>query len=643
MNTTETAVKQFFQKIAESGLESRAGQIEMALEISQAMMQKTPLAVEAEVGIGKSFAYLVPALIQYRKERCQIVIATSTIALQEQLLRDIQTVQKMLGMNMEIVLAKGMKNYICMKKIQSMHKKHLKSISLSHLQKLVLDGKQDKSQIDLDIPDEEWEKMAVSHFGNRRCQKCECSSKCVYAQMRLRLKTRNDIVICNQNMLASHLTKQKSGNGIFSSGLSVIIVDEAHNLESRFRESFTLSYTKAELIRPVKDLGFCSEQKEIRMLTQKTLDLFSEMFQIFKAQIREQKENSEQDTDIFYLRRTPKFHELLAKIKKNLTLIEPEHELSEIYYFLHEVYHESRKSIVWLEYRKEIRLCVCKRDIRKEISEMLYPPEKCTILTSATISDRQHGTAYEKCRYYLDSIGFPPDGKVAEPKKSPFDYENHSILYCSVMLPFPSQENRKLYRKMAVPEIVRLLKITKGKTLILFTAKSDMDYVYKKLCSRNLPYRILKQNVSSSQEYQLKKFRNDINSVILGTGTFWEGINIKGESLSQVIIFKLPFPMPNPVLDSRMAAAKSPLFEVSLPEMLIKLRQGVGRLIRSSKDKGIVSILDPRISSKSNVAYKKHVFEAVPIKNKTEKIEEIQDFWDRITEEAKLNEEIRTG
>jgi len=122
-----------------------------------------------------------------------------------------------------------------------------------------------------------------------------------------------------------------------------------------------------------------------------------------------------------------------------------------------------------------------------------------------------------------------------------------------------------------------------------------------------------------------------------------EGINIKGESLSQVIIFKLPFPMPNLILDSRMAAAKSPLFEVSLPEMLIKLRQGVGRLIRSSEDKGIVSILDPRISSKSNVAYKKHVFEAVPIKNKTEKIEEIQDFWDRITEEAKLNEEIRTG
>ena len=631
MNSTETAVKQFFQGMTASGLEHRAGQAEMAEEISRAMIQKVPLAVEAEVGIGKSFAYLVPALIQYQKDRRQIVIATSTIALQEQLFRDAHAVRRMLKLDAEIILAKGMKNYACMKKVQIRHKKHPKDAYLSQLWNSVSCGRQDKSQIGLNISDEEWEKTAVSHFGNRYCQQCDCSSRCVYAQMRSGLASRNDIVICNQNMLVAHLTKKQAGKGIFNAGMSVLIVDEAHNLESRFRETFTQSYDKGELVRAVKEQGFQSKNKEIQNLTKKTVSLISELFRIFKDQIREQKENPENDTEIFYLRRTPEIHEILAKIKRNLTLIETEHELSEIYYFLREVYHDSRKSVVWLEYENEIRLCVCKSDIRKEISEMLYPPGKCTVLTSATISDRQTGTAYEKCRYYLESIGFPKTGQVSEPKKSPFDYDNHSILYCSAVLPYPTQETRKVYRKTSVSEIVRLLKITDGKTLILFTAKSDMEYVYKKLSNMKLPYRILMQSKSSSQSHRLEKFRNDINSVILGTGAYWEGINIEGKSLSQVIIYKLPFPVPNPILDSRMAVSKNPVAEIAVPEMLIKLRQGVGRLIRSATDKGIVSILDPRISSQSNVRYRQTVLNALSMKNKTENIEEIQDFWDTIT------------
>ena len=119
--------------------------------------------------------------------------------------------------------------------------------------------------------------------------------------------------------------------------------------------------------------------------------------------------------------------------------------------------------------------------------------------------------------------------------------------------------------------------------------------------------------------------------MILGTGTYWEGINIEGESLSQVIIYKLPFPAPNPIIDYKMSLAERPVMEVAVPEMLTKLRQGAGRLIRSATDKGIVSVLDPRISSQSRTRYKQAVFDSLPIKNKTENIEEIQHFWDKIS------------
>lgn len=204
------------------------------------------------------------------------------------------------------------------------------------------------------------------------------------------------------------------------------------------------------------------------------------------------------------------------------------------------------------------------------------------ILTSATISYKHRGTPYERCRYYLDNIGFPAFGRVSEPKRSPFDYDKNTMLYCSAVLPHPRKKEE--YRKMSIAEIVKLLEVTNGKTLILFTSKTDMEYVYKRLSNMHLPYKILIQHSSSSQEYVLEKFRKDVNSVILGTGMFWEGINIEGESLSQVIIYKLPFPVPDPIIDYKMSIVNDPINDVAVPEMIIKLKQGTGRLIRSASD-----------------------------------------------------------
>lgn len=628
MNTVlEAAVADFFEHSAMNGLELRTGQVIMAQETAAAIAAKHSLAVEAEVGTGKSYAYLVPASIQYQREHRQIVIATSTIALQEQLYRDTITVMRMLGMNAEVLLAKGMKHFVCMRKLRAQRRKHPEHLILTQTARFCADGKQDISQMPFHIPELEWKRICISHFGATLCQSCDLKSVCSYAQMRSRLRHGNDIVICNHNMLVSHLRNQQDGNGIFNQNRNILIVDEAHHLEHTFRESFTEAYSRKEMIRLLKR-NLNSSRYRQKLVAHAIHDV-SLFFQQCRDQIRSQQEQSEDDMSTFYFENTPDTKNLLGKIKHILPELQIEHELSGLYEFLRKVYHSDKRSIIWLENKPELRLCVCQKDIRADIRAMLYRSGHSTILTAATLAGSVEGTPREQYAYFLDSIGFPDTGIVSEPKKSPFDYDRNTMLYCSKHLPYPKHDDMENYRERSISEIVDLLRITDGKALILFTAKADMLYVYKKLSNMDLPYRILMQSKGSSQEHQLDKFRKDTNSVILGTGIFWEGISIEGESLSQVIIFKLPFPAPDPILDWKMSLCDHPIQEVAVPEMLIRLRQGVGRLIRSETDCGIVSILDPRAVGN----YSQIICSVLPMKHMTGSIAEIAEFWERIRSE----------
>jgi len=600
----------------------------MANDVCIAIETKKPLAVEAEVGIGKSYAYLVPAVLQFCRKHRQIVIATSTIALQEQLYVDVHNVMKMLGVSAEIILAKGMTNYVCLRKVHGFCRRYPNNLFFSRLCSFLDSGKQDKSQINMNISEKEWDKIAVTNFGNKYCQQCTYSRKCAYGIMRSRLIYGDNIVICNQNMLVSHCINELDSKRIFNSKMETVIIDEAHNIEEKFRSAFTESYSRNEIIQAVKK---CETDKKSSKLAEELKDDIIKFFTLLKAQVKEQQTKNDDDTTTFFFRKSKEISALMRKIRKNITVVEIKNELSEIYFFLRNAENVSENHIVWIEKNPEIRLCICKKDIRNDISQLLFR-NGSVILTSATISDRQNRTPEKRCEYYLKSIGFPVYGRVAEPKKSPFDYEKNTMLYVSTTMPFPKYDRKEEYRESSIPEIVKLLEVTDGKTLILFTSKTDMEYVYKKLSNMHLPYKIYIQVNHSSQVYVLEKFRNDVNSVILGTGTYWEGINVEGESLSQVMIYKLPFPVPEPIISYKMSAVKNPVDDIAIPEMIIKLRQGVGRLIRSKSDKGIVSILDSRLSSKSKSGYKKRIFDSLPMKNITENIEEIRNFWNQITE-----------
>lgn len=232
--------------------------------------------------------------------------------------------------------------------------------------------------------------------------------------------------------------------------------------------------------------------------------------------------------------------------------------------------------------------------------------------------------------YFIQNTMFPiNDSILSEVKYSPFAYDKHAKLFYTDDITSPSKD-RGTFIDESIDLVKKILDISQGKALILFTSKADMNAVYTRLKALNLNYTLIKQNEISSQQQLIHKFKQDVNSVLLGTGVFWEGISIEGIALSNLIIYKLPFPLPEPIINEKCKRSKNPLEEVLVPEMIIKLKQGVGRLIRNKTDKGIVSIIDSRLGDKSKASYKEKVWQALPIKHRTNSLKELQSFYDNL-------------
>ncbi len=532
----------------------------------------------------------------------------------------------MIGVKADVIAAYGMRNYICRRRLASQERKNSEALSrISHIAK---QGVQLKTKMGIEINDKLWDRICIKSVGEK-CKNCRYAYNCQYGIMRSRLQYENCIVICNQNMLVAHLVQRDKGMpGIFNQSNNITVIDEAHNLESKFRDAYTKKMCQSnfryELTMAEKKLKSTQSVKVLRKM-------YADLFKSLHNDIAIQKRNADGDLKAYYYNQGEYVKKLLFIIRRMLVELEKqlEYELTSLA-FLRELCNIHDENIIWLESDTEITFCICKKDIRRDISRLLFKQNVCTVLTSATISSSSVGEPSERCKYFLEALDFPTDkGFVSEPKNSPFDYDKNTMLYVSPNMPYPghSKEERRWYAETAISEITKLLAVTAGKALILFTAKSDMTYVYGRLTNENLPYKLLIQSDSSSQKRRIEKFKSDTNSVILGTGTFWEGINVEGEALSQVIIYKLPFPVPEPMTDYKMSLVNDPIAEVAVPEMIIKLKQGSGRLIRSASDKGIVSILDPRVSVASSASYKDKALDALPEKNRTESIEALSEFW----------------
>jgi len=647
----------FFYNKLPSGFESREGQEDMSFDIVEAMRDDEHIIVEAGVGIGKSYAYLVPLIIYNQMVSLPIIISTSTIALQEQLVADIKSLSPLLGYSPQIVLAKGMTHFICKERAL----RYLDNIKTNKLNWLLdwinADRSGDRTEIPQKIDESIWKNINVDSC---KYTKCKYYRECFFIKKRDNMQKTKGIILCNHDLLIADAVKKSNfDRPLLSDNTSYIVIDEAHNLEEKARNALTISYSKKDLHLLYKNAysfllktqGVYDENKKLKDAEKWLNKLFTSFVEQIQQQINEEKDNG--SIEKFYiLQRTEYYIKSLISILEDFDIkiqlvdtriFEEEQtdlieDISKVIRLLRNLIDENSNSLFWLEIsnrrtlnNNKVYLYSCPKKLDKELQRLFFINTRPrTILTSATLTNNFEGENKEKYSYIVKNLGILEDKTVfSPPKPSPFPYDENALIYYNESLPSIKNDKEEFLKK-SIDVIIDLLNITNGKSLILFTSKDDLNEVHKKLIERKLPWTILKQEEGSSQDTIIKSFKKDINSVLLGTGAFWEGINIDGISLSNLIIFRLPFPVPDPIIDYKCSTYNDGLLEVLVPEMIIKLRQGVGRLIRKKTDKGIVTILDSRVNNKSQTPYKNIIWDSLPIKNKTNCLDNVKKFIEEI-------------
>lgn len=582
-----------------------------------------------------------------------VIVATSTIALQEQLWDDVHDVMPLLNTDPEVILAKGQTHYLC-------HKRANEYLSMDGavIPKELADGIEEGFQERKQFPPfaaNIWDKVNIQRFSMRNCGPCE--KKCLYYAIRSQLRYTDGIVLCNQDFLTAHLRQIRRGqDGLINRDADLIVVDEAHNLDDKVRSATTERINQGKILGLIKSATNevkPSDRQNVYAEANEAQRAIRTFFDCLKAQVQQQINNAQQDmryADRFFFDDSAESIDLLRSMvdaTKNAALsiqiyasfeyhgrsTAASDDLDELTENLTEMIEELDDYLLWIERKgSQAELVYCPKNTR-EITKRLYFSGKArTILTSATLTNTTEGSLEDQYAYFISNTGFPTDehGCLSEPKPSPYPYDEHSMIYYCDDLPHPTKEH-EAFIEQGVQRLLEVLDISGGKALVLFTAKSDMEDVYSILSQKELPYKVLMQQSGSSQDQVLKEFRENTNSVLLGTGAYWEGISIEGKSLSNVVIFRLPFPVPDPIINYKASIADDALMDVNVPEMVIKLKQGIGRLIRNFTDTGIVCIIDRRLRDEPAERYHDIAWSSLPIKNRTKSLDELRRFYEGLS------------
>ena len=640
MKELYSKIDDYFNNSIKYGLSYREGQHNMALSVFEAIESKEHLIIEAGVGIGKSFAYLIPLIYFFEMSGKSFIISTSTIALQEQLEKDINVISNQLNIPVDVVVAKGMSNFMCFNRLEEFLSK-LKDDN--QFIKIFTQNKQDRKDYP-GIKDNVWKQINVE-----KCNyfKCKNHRNCEFYKRRELMKSINGIIICNHDLLIEDLSRKSNYGKELLQKVDYIVCDEAHNLENKVR-SFKTNEIKIRNVKiPLRNaINILSEIGNVEYDYLKIEEIIDNLYTQINDNVlmtieKLKKENIEIEDcnglELVFDEQTIKLSNMIKNILKdindsiqihsNKNTEEIEDDLNE-YSKMFEILSSGQNGnyLFWIERRKRRNYVYCAPKNINTISYDLFFNNnhsfyrldgKTFIFTSATLS-----VGKNNFKYFMQNIGADLVQKgltLEDSYDSPYDYENNAIIYSCKDIENPKNKNK--YLKELVQKIKELILITNGKTLVLFTSKSDMKYVYEHIGNKIGNINIYIQNDGSSQDTVKRKFKEDINSVLFSTGIFWEGIDIKGKSLSNLIIARLPFPIVDPIMEYKKSLNKNGFAKVYIPEMLIKLKQGVGRLIRSETDKGIVCILDSRMDK-----YEKRIKETLPIKKIVYSIEDLKSF-----------------
>ncbi|MFW2330682.1 MAG: ATP-dependent DNA helicase [Nitrospinota bacterium] len=601
--------------------ELRAGQANMSAAILDAILNNDQLIVEAQTGIGKSFAYLIPAILSGKR----VAISTCTKNLQEQLVeRDIPFVEQLFNDKIKVAILKGRGNYLCRRRYESYateNRSLYRSFEADLLSKFAatttVGDKNEIRELRDDSP-------AWSEVNSRRelClgKNCTFYDSCFYFKMRKSARLA-DLVVVNHHLFFSDFVAQSNTNSEISIDYDVLIFDEAHQIESIATEYYGDSFNDQQLMillrSTTKELGLASSlTPEAETLLKKVEEELLSMFALVKAnmpaggnfELREVITGRLQDIlrepvkkSITLLREVGDFLEGLRSIKDpSVTLAEQFHNLATVMESF--VLFDRDDYIYWtITHANRVELRATPINISNRLKDELYPNLKSVIFTSATLA------VDGDFSFIKASLGLEESKELQI--GSPFDYKSQALIYLSPNLPLPTS---KSYHDELAKEIRRLIRLTSGRAFVLFTNKVTLNSVYEKLQDDDR-FNWLAQG-KAPRTTLLDRFVTEPHSVLLGLASFWQGVDIKGSALVSVIIEKLPFAyIKDPLIEAKMAllkkANKDPFREFQLPMAVLLLKQGVGRLIRSQDDYGLIALLDSRVLTRS---YGKTIINALP-------------------------------
>lgn len=602
----------FAEKV--DGFEYRAAQQQMAQAVHDSLSSGVPLLAEAGTGTGKTWAYLVPAILSGKK----VVVSTGTKTLQDQILdRDIPLLRSLIAPQLHAVCLKGRRNYLCRRRTrdfayQPTFRSREEGKLYQKFQKWAnRTGSGDRAEISW-LPDsfQVWSEVSCN---SEQClgQQCEDHSRCFLTRARTDA-ARAQLVVVNHHLFCADLALRSAGIGEAIPEYEAVVFDEAHQLEDTAGIYFGVQLSSVRITDLSRDLArefrkepsLGKKPKEIKSITDQ-LEVLARTLQQSLQQGRASAGRFRLDPDKAgkpFIQCCQQLGHACDRLCALLDgKIDDKPALESFRRRSHDLAKASRELldqgdpslVYWYELTPHaVFLQGTPIEVAPIFQEKLFSGTQTVILTSATLSI---AGSFE---YVRQTLGAPETTKEIH-LLSPFDYSNQAMIYIPEDFPAPSDS---AFCKRMADRALEILESTRGRALFLFTSFRNMNEVHRQLTDR-LPYPLLVQGQKPKRAL-LGEFKEKVDSVLLATSSFWQGIDVPGESLTCLLIDKLPFEVPDdPLVAARMerldGQGRSSFYGFQVPRAVIQLKQGMGRLIRTAADRGVIVLFDNRLLTKS--------------------------------------------